>query len=455
MICLWAMKTKNIHKKNKQVNIVDWFITRLTVLSTSLPDKRTGKNIVYQMADIVKAAFAVFFTQSPSFLAHQQAMKKSRGRSNAETIFQMKKIPCDEHIRQMLDPVSPEHFYPEFHAVLQRVQQQGQLSAYRVLGGQYILLSMDGTEYFTSYEINCPYCLQRKRNNGQIQYYHTAILPVLVAPNNPHVLALPPEFIMPQDGQEKQDCERAAGKRWITHHAVHYASLGGILLGDGLYANQPFCQHTLDHNLHFLFVCKPDSHATLYQWVETFAAAGKVGTYSIRKWNGQHSELWTYRFLNQLPLRAGDDALLVNWCELHITHQDTGQTLYLNAWVTDLTITPNNVFEIVECGRARWKVENENNNVLKTKGYHLEHNFGHGDQYLAMTLITLNLLSFLLHTVSHLTDKVYCLIREALGRRDTFFNDVRALTRYLLFDSWGHVLEFMYVQLEIEPILDG
>ena len=192
--------------------------------------------------------------------------------------------------------------------------------------------------------------------------------------------------------KEKQDCERAAGKRWVTQHATHYAPLGGVLLGDDLYANQPFCQHTLDHDLHFLFVCKPDSHPTLYQWVETFAAAGKVETFSIRKWNGKHSELWTYRFLNQIPLRAGDDALLVNWCELHISHKDTGETLYHNAWVTDLAISQRNVAEIVDCGRARWKVENENNNVLKMKGYHLEHNFGHGDQYLAMMLsVTLSI----------------------------------------------------------------
>jgi hypothetical protein len=449
------MKRKATHKKGKSFNIVDWGLRRLTALSALLPDKRRGKNIQYQIADIVKAAFAVFFTQAPSFLARQKALQKSKGRSNAETIFQMEKIPCDEHIRQMLDPVSPEHFYGEFHAVFEQMDKGGQLPAYRVLAGQYILISMDGTEYFSSYEISCPNCLQRQRNNGQTQFYHAAILPVVVAPKNPHVLSLPPEFITPQDGQEKQDCERAAGKRWLSQHASHYAPLGGIVLGDDLYANQPFCQQTLDHDLHFLFVCKPDSHPTLYQWVETFAAAGKVETFSIRKWNGKYSEIWTYRFLNQIPLRAGEDALLVNWCQLHITHKDTGQTLYQNAWVTDLAISQNNVAEIVDCGRARWKVENENNNVLKTKGYHLEHNFGHGQQYLAMTLITLNLLAFLFHTVSHLTDKLYGLIREELGRRDTFFNDVRALTRYLLFDSWCHLLEFMYVQLEIEPILDG
>lgn len=454
MIWFLIMKKKRKKKKSKRLTIVDQSITRLTKLSETLPDKRTGKNIQYQMSDIVKAAFAVFFTQSPSFLARQKTLKKNKGRSNAETVFQMQKIPCDEHIRQMLDPVPPEHFYDEFHTILQQTKEQGKLQAYQVLDGKHVLLSLDGTEYFNSYEIECEHCLHRKRNNGRTQNYHTAILPVLVAPHNPHVLALPPEYIMPQDGHEKQDCERAASKRWVKQHAAHYASLNAILMGDDLYANQPLCVYILDHDLHFLFVCKPDSHQTLYQWVDTFAAAGKVDTFSIRKWNGKHSEMWTYRFLNDVPLRSGDDALLVNWCELHITHKETGETLYHNAWVTDIAITEDNVTELVACGRARWKVENENNNVLKTKGYHLEHNFGHGDQYLSMTLTTLNLLAFLLHTVSHLTHKIYRRIREELGRRDTFFNDVRALTRYWLFDSWGHLLDFMYIQLEIDPAPD-
>ena len=39
-----------------------------------------------------------------------------------------------------------------------------------------------------------------------------------------------------------------------------------------------------------------------------------------------------------------------------------------------------------------------NSNVLKTKGDHLEHNFGHGKQYLSAFLLSLNLLAFLFHT---------------------------------------------------------
>jgi hypothetical protein len=56
-------------------------------------------------------------------------------------------------------------------------------------------------------------------------------------------------------------------------------------------------------------------------------------------------------------------------------------------------------------------VENENNNVLKTKGYHLEHNYGHGSQFLSITLLTLNLLAFLAHTFLHFVDLPYQAIR--------------------------------------------
>ena len=79
------------------------------------------------------------------------------------------------------------------------------------------------------------------------------------------MIALPPEFIMPQDGHDKQDCERVAGKRWIAKHAKHVAPYGITLLGDDLYSNQPLCKLALQNGLNFIFVCKPDSHATLYE----------------------------------------------------------------------------------------------------------------------------------------------------------------------------------------------
>lgn len=76
-----------------------------------------------------------------------------------------------------------------------------------------------------------------------------------------------------------------------------------------------------------------------------------------------------------------------------------GKVLYCNAWISNHAIHAGNVATLVQAGRARWKVENENNNTLKTQGYHLTHNFGHGKQHRSALLVTLNLLAFRLHTV--------------------------------------------------------
>jgi hypothetical protein len=152
-----------------------------------------------------------------------------------------------------------------------------------------------------------------------------------------------------------------------------------------------------------------------------------------REWNGRHGEIWSYRYANHLPLRGDQEAMEVNWCELIITREGTGEQLYKNAFITDFEVKETTVEAIVRDGRARWKVENENNNVLKTKGYHLEHNFGHGSQHLASLLLTLNLLAFLFHTVLDLVDEKYRLIRQTLGSHRTFFQDFETLLRYFLF----------------------
>ena len=142
-----------------------------------------------------------------------------------------------------------------------------------------------------------------------------------------------------------------------------------------------------------------------------------LASYSKRRWNGRFGEIYTYRYANQLPLRGDQGALQVNWCELSVTREDTGEQVYRNAFITDFEVVETTVEAIVRDGRARWKVENENNNVLKTKGYHLEHNFGHGGQYLASLLLSLNLLAFLFHTVLDLVDEKYRLIRQASRSR--------------------------------------
>ncbi|MDP6966494.1 MAG: ISNCY family transposase, partial [Candidatus Marinimicrobia bacterium] len=72
------------------------------------------------------------------------------------------------------------------------------------------------------------------------------------------------------------------------------------------------------------------------------------------------------------------------------------------------------MIRLIEAGRCRWKIENEDFNTLKTKGYHFEHNFGHGKQFLSQTLLSLNTLAFLFHTVLEILDERCALLRKTL-----------------------------------------
>ncbi len=417
------------------------------------PDRREGQNLSYAMEDFGASAFAVFFTQSPSFLAHQKAMQAARGHHNAQSLFQVEAIPCDNQIRQRLDPIPPATLFPMYDRIDQTLRAHGLLQRFRGVHDS-ALIALDGTWYFSSHKIHCPGCSRLEHQSGQVTYYHSAVTPVRVAPGQPEVIALRPEFITPQDGHTKQDCEIAAAKRWLEANASRYLVDPVTLLGDDLYAHQPFCRRALLYGCHYLFVCKPESHPTLDQWVNLLQPGPDLGTLKQRVKAGSLWHTYTYRWANQVPLAEGDDALKVNWCEVTVTGPD-GKTLYHNAWITDWPITAENVGALVASGRARWKIENEHNNTLKTKGYHLEHNFGHGKQHLSSILATMNLLAFLFHTVLGFTDEHYRLVRAALPSRQTFFQDVRALTRYVHFPSWAALLRFMMRGLEIGPYAPG
>ena len=426
----------------------DELVGYLKVYIQLLPDYRQGYNTTYTIQDAALSAFSVFFTQSPSFLAHQKKMQETKGRSNATSLFQIENIPSDNQIRNLLDPVEPKHLTPIFEFVYRNLLTGGFIEPYRYFNNN-ILIALDGVCYHSSSEVSCNKCHKREHRNGQITYMHSAITPVIVAPGNPHVISLPPEFITPQDGHEKQDSEHAATKRWLKQHAKTYRELGVTFLGDDLYDCQPICQAMLEEQCHFILTCKPDSHKTLYEWVSELDVVSKVTTVVVNWRHGKKRYTDTYRFLNQVPLRDSEDALFVNWCEL-VTTNETGKVTYKNAFVTDHLITEKNIIDVVKAGRARWKIENENNNTLKTKGYNLEHNFGHGKAYLSQLLLTMNLLAFLYHTVLHFIDVAYQLIRAKLPTRKIFFDGVRELTRYMYFNNWQHLMQFMMTGLEIE-----
>jgi hypothetical protein len=60
----------------------------------------------------------------------------------------------------------------------------------------------------------------------------------------------------------------------------------------------------------------------------------------------------------------------VNGLEIEIRNP-ASQATHRNSFITDLPVGRDNVAELAAYGRARWKIEKETFNVLKTSGYHL------------------------------------------------------------------------------------
>jgi hypothetical protein len=185
----------------------------------------------------------------------------------------------------------------------------------------------------------------------------------------------------------------------------------------------------------FIFVCKPASHPLLEEYLTRIGLP--VLEQTIKR--GKQRFVHRYRWLADVPLRAGNDAMTVNWFAIEIINPN-GETTYRNSFVTHLAVGSDTVVELAACRRARWKIENETFNVLKNKGYNLEHSVGHGKQNLAAILVSLNLLAFAFHTVCNLANELWRNARAKLGPRYNFFSKLAAITIYLIFPSWDDLL---------------
>jgi hypothetical protein len=198
----------------------------------------------------------------------------------------------------------------------------------------------------------------------------------------------------------------------------------------------------------------PTPNPTCSERVAFWQATDAMAAREEHHWNGRFTEVTLVRSLNDVLLRSGDDALSVHWFDSTVVKAKTGAQLYHNRCITPHRLPADHVVDGAQSGRGRWKIDNDNNHVLKTKGYHLEHNCGHGTQDLSAFLLSLNHLACLVHPVREWSDARYALLRHVLARRQTFFHDMQALRRYRVFDSREHLMNFMIRGLELESQVD-
>ncbi len=136
--------------------------------------------------------------------------------------------------------------------------------------------------------------------NGQVPTPY-ALTPVLVKPGLDKLIALAPEFVRPQDGALKQDCELNAAKRWLAANGAALEPVERHRAGRDLFCHEPFCRAVLGQHLNFILVCKPSSHATVEDWLAFLQRSGGVRTLTQTRWTGRRREIDTYRYVGEFP----------------------------------------------------------------------------------------------------------------------------------------------------------
>ena len=402
----------------------------------SMPEHRHNGKLRYSLPDIILSAFACMFFQDRSLLQFQRRMQDESQSNNVTTCFGVEKIPEDTQLRDVLDKVNPENFRPIFYDYFSRLQRGKHLEQFRIFGNRY-LISIDGTQYFTSNSISCEHCLTREHKEEETSYHHQALQAAIVHPDCKQVIPLMPEDICNKDDQKKQDCELNAAKRLIPALRKDHPQLGIILLGDGLYSNNPMIEMVKAQRMDFIFTAKPDDHKYMMTWIAD-CDDEQIQQQTII----ENNRTYLYRWINDVPLNAREDSFSVNYLQLEIfKHDKNGENKrsYRSSWVTNIELSHDNIILMVKAARCRWKIENECFNNLKNQGYNLEHNFGHGAQFLAYNFYVITLLAFFFHQILELTCEDF---QEARRRWSKFmiWERLRFLVNYIHFTSWEQML---------------
>ncbi|MDR1428779.1 MAG: hypothetical protein LBI85_00690 [Spirochaetaceae bacterium] len=333
--------------------ILKTLIGYLDAAVQKLPECREASNgLKYTLLDAFKSALAVFYFLHPSLLNFQQEMRRKTKRSNLETLFGVRRIPCTEQIKNIVDSIEPGALAGVFDQGLKCADEQGVLNDYRVLDGG-VLIPLDGVWYHSSESVHCDHCLH-KTKDGKTTYYHSMIGTAVVRPGSTVVLPLMPEYIRNEDGQEKQDCERNAAKRYLEERGRELQWLKPTFLGDDLYACHDICKGIRAQGMSYIFTCKAESHP----WIAEQVAYGEMQSHTRREWNGRNHLEYRYRWVNGIENRCDGEKLVVNYLELEIWNEEKQKATYRNSWITDKELREDKVKLIAECGRSRWKIEN-------------------------------------------------------------------------------------------------
>lgn len=220
--------------------------------------------------------------------------------------------------------------------------------------GKFQLL-VDGTSLVSFHHKHCNHCLVDTHKDGTKTYKHQVLEAKLVF--HSFVISLDSEFIDNPDPSvvnlKKQDCEMNAFKRMARRIKKNFPKLKFIITADALYASAPFIKLCLDYHWDYIFRLKSDKLQTVNR---DFDGIIKIDSGSIHK---------NYFLLKDYLYQKYTFDII-----RYIDILDPNKTF---TYITNLDVNDDNIKDIIELGRRRWKIENQGFNIQKNIIFDITH----------------------------------------------------------------------------------
>ncbi len=384
------MKSRDKEHHRKALNL-DTELVELQKVFETVKDKR-AKNASHKLSDILMSGFAIFSLKHASL--HDFKQQNHVEKMNLQAVYGIEQVCSDTQLRDVLDGVNPDFIRQLFPKKFDTLHKTGILDEFghKIGVTTFHIVSCDGVQHFSSKKISCPCCLTKKHKDGSVTCHHNMLCAALVHPKKREVFLLDVEPIIQQDGTEKNDCERNAAKRLQENmgknYEKHQKQYNFLFVEDALYANAPHIEMIENNHYHYSLNVKPDSHKTLFAYIKAKRESKELKRFNCIE-NGIKHE---FEYINNVILCNSSPTTRVNFIAYTQTDKVGKKTTF--TWITNIKLADNKLVAIMRASRARWKIENEAFNTLKSLGYHFEHNYGHGKDHLSTMFAYLMLLAF-------------------------------------------------------------
>lgn len=429
------------------MKIIDKLIKSVRTCFDGVQDPRS-ENSTYTFSNLLNMGFAMFHLKDPTLSAYKEQYDVRS--DNLRRVYGVEHLVGDTAFREGVDKLIPKKLQKLFKPFLALLFALGVMQKRRVLGGRYTVVSVDGTGHYCSGSKQCEQCMVKNHRNGKVSYYHQLLGAVAVHPNEATVFPVACEAIVKQDGSTKNDCELNASKRIIPQIREALGEDEPIVaVFDALYINGPHIEALKEKNINFIIGTKGQTYLDLQ--IKRLRENKQ-----LQQCTWETNEIFGVAyFANELILNGTHQDILVNYFEYTETDKQTGECTFYSTWATDIEITHENVRELVSVARSRWKIENETFNTLKNQGYHLEHNYGHGKQYLSTNFAILTFLAFMIDQIAQHLDEDFQAAKRTCQTFKALWERIRAIFYVLPTMSMSAVYRFIVKkkQAKISPLI--